>query len=247
LTVTGVVCALRSEARHLGRTVSRDAAVETLADGKLLAVTGMGGTAAAAGAEALVGAGAAALLSFGLAGALDPQLHAGQIFLPSEITSVGGAFFSSDASWRERLGASLAALDLLDSGRLISAVEVLPSARSKAALYAASGARAVDMESAAVAAAAARHGLPFLALRVIFDRAADELPAAVLLATDAGGEIALRRLLGQLLRSPAQWVAVLRLARRFRLASRALAAVARSGALEPPDTPRPAGARSGVT
>jgi adenosylhomocysteine nucleosidase len=229
--VVGVVCALRSEARHLGRTLSRDASVESLAADKLLAVTGMGCAAAAAGAEALVTAGATALISWGLAGGLDPQLRAGQIFLPSEIAACDGTVLTSDSAWREGLCASLIGHPALSSGRLATSAAAVGSVAAKTALYRSTGARAVDMESAAIAAVAERRGLPFIAVRVIVDRAADEVPAVVLAATDGSGRVAVLPLLGRLLRRPAQIPALLRLAHGYLEANRSLAAVARSGAL----------------
>lgn len=231
--MVGVVCALRSEARHLGRTLSRDAEVETLAGERLLTVTGMGGRAAAAGAEALVGAGAAALLSFGLAGGLDPRLPAGQIFLADEITAPDGSLLVSDAAWREDLRASLLGHAAVACGRLVSSVAVVASVAAKAELYRATGAGAVDMESAAIAGVARRRAVPFLAVRVIIDRAGDALPGAVVAATDEAGRLAAWPLLGQLLSHPGQVAALARLAHGYRAASRSLATVARRGALEP--------------
>ena len=55
-------------------TVPRHASVTARADGTLVAIAGMGGTAAAAAACKLVEAGAAALVSWGMAGGLDPAL-----------------------------------------------------------------------------------------------------------------------------------------------------------------------------
>src|SRR5208282_1432981 len=58
--VVGIVCALKAEARHLGPTQRREHPLTVRADGTLLAVNGMGSPAAAAGAHALIKAGAGA-------------------------------------------------------------------------------------------------------------------------------------------------------------------------------------------
>ena len=66
-------------------------------------------------------------------------------------------------------------------------------------------------ESAIVARAAERHGLPFAILRVIADPAHRPLPSAALVAMRADGGIDVAAVLGALLRNPAQLPALIRL------------------------------------
>src|SRR5579871_5227035 len=94
LSTLGVVAALNAEARTLGPAMPRSDGLSLLGDGALLAVSGMGGALAAGAARRLLEAGAAALMSFGLAGGLDPALGAGAVVLPREIVSRGGARFA---------------------------------------------------------------------------------------------------------------------------------------------------------
>ena len=230
--VVGVVCALRSEARFLGPIASPSATVQPLADGSLRIVSGAGLGAAAAGARALLSAGAEALLSFGLAGGLDPGLSAGRIIVPAEILAPDGTVSGCDAFWREHLAAALTAHAPL-GGRLASVPAPLAGIAAKRALFAAIGACAVDMESAAIARVAEGGGVPCAVVRVVVDRAGDAGPAAVMAAMDARGEVSPWRLCGALLREPGQLGALLRLARNFFLAGRSLRVVARSGALAP--------------
>jgi adenosylhomocysteine nucleosidase len=70
-----------------------------LADGTLVAVTGMGNSAAAAGSRALIEAGATALASWGMAGGLDPTLSAGAILLPTEVIGSDGQCLNTAAAW----------------------------------------------------------------------------------------------------------------------------------------------------
>lgn len=231
--MVGIVCALAAEARHLGRATPRQALVASLADGTLLAVSGMGAGAAASGARALIEAGAGALASFGLAGGMDPALRAGSIFLPSEVVAVGGAGIATDGQWRERLSAALMARHPVTAGRLLSSPSVIGSVAQKAALFRDTGAAAVDMESLAVAQAAQARQLPFIAVRVIVDSAADDLPRAVTAAANVAGQLQLWRLLGALVRSPSDLAPLVRLAWRYRAASRALAAVAQALSVAP--------------
>ena len=218
----GVVCALAAEARPLARLA-----------GASVSVSGMGGDAAAAAARALIDSGATALLSWGLAGALDPALAAGALFLPSCVMASGGAALDMAPAWHQRLRAALADQHPIARGTMLTSARALGSAAAKAAAFRDTGALAVDMECLPVAQVAAAHGLPFVAIKVIVDRAADDLPRAVAAAADAAGRLHLWRLLGALARSPADLAPLSRLALRYRAASRTLAAAARLGSLAP--------------
>ncbi|HEY5019653.1 MAG TPA: hypothetical protein VII17_01410 [Steroidobacteraceae bacterium] len=229
----GIVCALAAEARHLGPTTPRHEPLASLADGTLLAVSGMGAAAAGLSARALVEAGAGALASFGLAGGLDPALIAGSIFLPSEVITLTGPGIYTAPRWRERLSGALAAQRPVAHGKLLSCPRAIGTVAQKAALFRDTGAAAVDMESLAVAQVAATKHVPFIAVRVIVDSARDELPQAVTAAADSAGQLQLWRLLGALARSPADLAPLMKLVWRYRAASRSLAAVARAGSLAP--------------
>ncbi len=236
--VVGVVCALAAEARHLGPATRRDRPVAALPDGTLVAVSGMGLEAAAESARALIQAGAAALVSWGMAGGLDPALAPGTIFLPSEVISVEGARVAIAGSWRERVAEAIAARAARErnpivTGRLLTSATAVGSLADKARFFRESGAAAVDMESLAVAQAAHAHQKPFLAVRVIVDSATDALPRAVTAAANEKGHLHIWRLIGALARDPAELAPLIRLAQRYRAANRSLAAVARLGSLAP--------------
>jgi adenosylhomocysteine nucleosidase len=232
LSTAGVVAALDMEARSLGpRTRRRDGLFE-VGDGTLVAVSGMGRAAAVAAAGALVDAGATALVSWGLAGGLDPRLQAGTICLPSAVVARDAATFATDVHWREILAAAISQHLRVVSGTLLTSAAAIEDVAAKAAAFAETGAVAVDMESAGVAQIAASKRLPFVAVRAIVDTAGDTLPPAVL-AAGTEGRMRLARLLFGIVRSPREIAAVMRLAQRYRAASRALGAVARTGALAP--------------
>ncbi len=229
---TGVVAALSAEARTLGVSARRGAGFATTRDGILVAVSGIGGPAAAAAARLLADAGATSLVSWGLAGGLDPALAAGTICLPTVVIAADGSRFATDHHWRELLAAAIAAPRVVVKGSLLTALGSIDDVAGKAAAFRDTGAAAVDMESHAIAAVAASRKLPFIAIRVIVDTAHDALPEAVL-AASSGGEVSTSRLVRELLRSPAAIAPLLRLARRYRAARGALVEVARSGALAP--------------
>lgn len=229
----GIVSALAAEARTLGPAARHGAELRQLADGALLAVSGIGESAAAAAARRLVLAGATALASFGMAGGLDPTLICGAVLLPEEVAASDGAgsepaVAKTSAEWRQRLRAALPDSCIACGGKLLTSRRPIGRPDAKAIAWRNSRAAAVDMESAAIAQVAGQAGLPFIALRVIVDTASDELPAAVL-AASGGGQLRIGQLLGGLLRAPGDVGALIRLAARYRVASGVLAAVVRPG------------------
>ncbi|MDE2005517.1 MAG: hypothetical protein KGI51_03025, partial [Rhodospirillales bacterium] len=177
-----------------------------------------GGTAegAARAAAALVAGGATGLISFGLAGGLDPALDAGVLLVPGNVL-LDGVRLATDAALSGALGGA-------DASCLFCAAVPIAGAAEKSRLFAATGCQAADLETGAVAAAARARGLPFAALRAVCDPARRTLPEAALVALDAGGGIGAGRIALSLLRHPGQIPALLALARD---AARARGALAR--------------------
>jgi adenosylhomocysteine nucleosidase len=175
-----------------------------------------GGTPAGAeaAAERLIARGATALLSFGLAGGLDPHLRPGSIVVPVAVLEQNRRTFTDEALCRA-LGGTTASL-------LLAADAAVADADAKRRLSARTGASAVDLESGAVARVAQRHRLPFAVLRAVCDPAQRSLPPAALAALDAGGAIRLARVLRSVAVRPWQIPALLRLALDAALARRAL-------------------------
>jgi adenosylhomocysteine nucleosidase len=193
--------------------------------------SGPGAERAARAATTALAAGAHALVAWGLAGGLADDLAPGSVVLPRRVRTPGGESFAADPEWH-------AALERALRGEFAPRVEDLvtvPAALTTAAeKHAASlqGAVAADMESAAIAAVAARARAPFVALRVIVDAARDALPADAERWIDERGA---RRFAPALAAAfqPGQWRELWILAQRFRAARRTLeslaAAVAASG------------------
>ena len=149
--------------------------------------------------------GASGLVSFGLAGGLDPSLAAGDLVIPAMVIE-GDDSFAADPTLAARFGA-------MQPARALAGTVALASIAAKRAAWEASGAAIVDLESGAVARVASRHGLPFAVLRAVCDPAGRALPPLALAALDAGGRIGARRVIISLLRHPAQLPALILLAR----------------------------------
>jgi adenosylhomocysteine nucleosidase len=232
LNPIGIVSALAAEARTLGSADRHGTELRRLAEGAWLAVSGIGPAAAAAAARRLVLAGASALASYGMAGGLDPTLICGVVLLPEEIATAGGehagARWPTSREWRQRLRGALPESCIVSGGRLLTSARPLGRPDAKAAAWRQTSAVAVDMESAAIAQVAVQARLPFVALRIIVDTAADEVPAAVL-AASGGGRLRIGRLIGGLVRAPGEVAALIALSARYRIARRLLASLLAAG------------------
>jgi adenosylhomocysteine nucleosidase len=219
----GIVCALRGEARTLSRQAT-SAAAARLSDGSLLVVCGMGQDAATDGARKLLDGGAQALVSWGVAGGLDPGLTAGTLVLP-ERTGDGQESYATQLQWRACLASWLSG-ELPVSGGYLLSLPLILTAPDKARWFRQTGGVAVDMESLAIARQANAAAVPFMAVRAIVDESSEELPPAALRGIDSAGQLRTVALLRELLRAPGQVPALLRLAASYRAAHRALRAIA---------------------
>jgi adenosylhomocysteine nucleosidase len=171
-----------------------------------------GGTPAGAAqaAETLIAEGATALISFGLAGGLNPLLAPGTLIIPSDCEG-----HSADPALTKTLGGPV--------HTLYSGTTLAVTAAEKAALWRSTGADAIDLESGMVAKMAAARRIPFAILRAICDPADSTLPPAALIALNAAGAIALARVAASVVRHPGQLPALLRLAGHAAAARAALA------------------------
>ena len=226
MTRLGVVVGLAAEAEIAARA-------EPLASesAPLLAVSGADSARAAESAGRLIAAGAQALLSFGIAGALSPALRPGRLLLPSRVILPDGGSLETDPRWRDGLTAGLEGAGLeAEAGPLLGSAKAVTTPQAKAALFERHGALAVDMESHAVAAAAQATGLPFLVLRSVADPAERALPGWAMTATGADGRVKLGTAITALCRRPWQVPAAIRLGAETR---RALGALGRAVGLCP--------------
>ena len=198
----GIVVGLTAEARIARRTFWR------------VEIGGGTPAGAAAAAHRLIAGGATALISFGLAGGLDPLLRPGMVIVPDSVQTQGREI-ATDAGLNALLGGATPHCMLAAEG-------IIPSAPAKHHMWIATSCAAVDLESGAVALAAEAAGLPFAVLRAICDPAERDLPPAALAALNKRGAIGLARVVGSVLAHPMQLPALLALARDAAAARRAL-------------------------
>jgi adenosylhomocysteine nucleosidase len=142
------------------------------------------------------------VISFGVAGGLDPSLKTGDVVVATEV-------MAGDARWLAGLSLTEAQIASIALGRrrvvrglLAGVEEVVAASASKAALHSETGAAAVDMESHIAAAYAAEAGIPFAALRVISDPAHRALPVVARKAIKPNGDLDLVQIMGSVVRNP---------------------------------------------
>lgn len=205
-------------------------AVEALIAEQLGLMAESGGGTAAGTERAiarLIAEGVGGLVSFGIAGALAPNLVTGTLVFPAALRVVDGAAHWVALDWHARLVAAAQAHGVAAIvGGMLGADAAVATAAEKASLYGGTGAVAVDLESRRVAEAAARARLPFVILRAIADPAHRDLPPAAQLPLRENGRADVAAVLGSIARQPAQLAALLRLAAET---SQALWALFRGG------------------
>lgn len=230
MTITGVVTALRTEANCV--TSARIPFNEKIAinDQTMLWLSGMGGAAARAAAEGLCRQGVTALVSFGVAGALDDRLKPGDLVLPEAIHC--GETLPVNLAWRDRLQQRLPIGLTVVNGIIADSEITVTDEPAKRNLAQVTGACAVDMESAAIAQVAIQAGIPFIAVRAIIDPIQFSPPSALLSAVYPDGGVNPVRLTALLLKRSVQVSTLLRMGAAMRAARKTLSQVIQSTGVE---------------
>lgn len=191
----------------------------------LIVCHGFGRSAARRAALEAVKGGAEALLSFGIAGGLDPAAKSADVITATEVRD-GAQSLPADLGWTDRMYARL-------GGGLRGAIahgpRVLTTPAEKHSLFDVTKATAVDMESFGIAEIAAARGLPFAALRVIADTAADDLPEIAAEAVTPEGHVRVVKSVIGALAHPQQIPSLIWLGRRTKAARAVLVRLADLG------------------
>jgi adenosylhomocysteine nucleosidase len=187
----------------------------------LIETSGVGAERAESAARSLLSRGATALVSWGVAGGLDPEIAPGTVVLPDTVIGVDSLHFEVDLEWRDRLLAKTTGRVEVSTSELLEVVRPITTAEEKGELRRRTGAGAVDMESAAVAAVANQSGISFVAVRVVVDGATDSIPKAALGLLDEGGRLRKSSLIRFVLQ-PLGWPGLIALARANASAGRSM-------------------------
>lgn len=206
-----IVAAMRSELGPLlrGKTSRRIEGIDLYDLGSAaVAIAGVGRAAGQRAAQIVIReTDPAILVSAGLCGALRPELKAGEVVqIGTVIDEADGSRYVTEAG-----------------GHVLVTASAVAGEPAKLRLAQRFQAAVVDMEGAAVAQAAERHGLRFFALKAVSDELSFTMPPVNQFVNDSGqfrvGAFALHVAL-----RPRWWKPVLQLARNAGLGSRNLSA-----------------------
>ena len=217
-----VICGLKSEAAAVGKIAS----AEKLRFG----ISGADAGRAYELARAACQDGAAAVISIGVSGGLDPALQPGDLVIGDEvIADDSGEHYAADPYLQnvflsahsgesrnpENAGKMDPGFRRDERGNVVGALfgsdAIIQSAEHKAALFYNHNAIAVDMESHGAARAAAEFSTPFIAIRAIADPADRALPKAAMNAVAPDGSTRVFATLMQAAKAPGQFPALMQL------------------------------------
>ena len=185
-------------------------------------VSGPGEYNALSAATYLIEKGATALLSWGVAGSLDPTIPPGSIILPKLILKRNAPPLSVSKAWHWDFYKLLLKQFRPNTQSLLHSARVIATADEKSELFNAYQAAAVDMESYVIVEAANQVGIPCLVLRSIIDPADMDLPEVALSALDDNGNLNIGRVISSLLYKPWQLPALWQLSNYFKTANESL-------------------------
>jgi adenosylhomocysteine nucleosidase len=169
----------------------------------------------------------------GVAGALHRDLRVGNVLLADRLMMRRAESFHAEGIVdvpREPFETFSVALEsaaiAFTAGALLTSHRAIPSVMDKRLAAEQSGAIAVDMESAVIAAEVHRRGQPFVCLRTILDEVDHELVGATL--ADENGRVRPLSAAKAIITNPAILVGATRLMRNLRTSTRILASVMES-------------------
>ncbi len=226
----GVIAALSSEANCFSEKSTRLNQIIEI-DQSLLIVSGMGATNSGSAAQKLISAGASHLVSWGTAGALSSAAQPGDLLLPESILSDNGQALKVDHHWRQQLLQQLPSKLKIHHAPLFQSNTVLTNQEQKSQLYLRTSALSVDMESYAIASAAAQKQLPFIVIRSIVDSYDTLIPTSAMRSIDKFGRTKLFSLILNLVKNPSDIPKLILLGDHFKQARHTLKLVTASAGI----------------
>ena len=222
----GIIAALPAEAKCLYRKKLKVGLPVEIQKGIYLCLSGIGHEPALSASKKLLALKVDGLVSWGVAGAIDESLNSGELILPETIISNDKRYLIS-SDWLNRVTNFFQQSTYPSaSGNIASSKEICASVTDKELLLKKTGALAVDMESAAIAEIATAHGLDFLVIRAISDKANTAIPEAVLNHTDNLGQPRILKFMLSCLLKPAQIKEIFVLAAGYKMGLKSLSGLA---------------------
>ena len=218
----GVVSALKDEANQFQRALQM---LDTDRDAVQIVQTGLGAPRIVAQLNASLPRPPQAMIMFGTAGGVAPDLDAGDIVIYDTLNDSDRSAVPVSSELSKRLHDSLAELRPR-VGKGLTVSEAVCSVEDKQAIHARAQCLCVDMESATVATWAHEHRIPFACVRAIVDGPRQAVPSAALKGMKPDGTSNAAATLLALVRHPQQLPEVIRLGQNYAQALRTLASAA---------------------
>ncbi len=184
----GVIAALPVEARCLYPEKLDIASPAEIHSDIFLCLSGIGTESAYTAIEQLLSLEIDALVSWGVAGALDPSLKAGDLLIADSVI-ISDKNFQTSSDWLVNIKNYFLNISLNPVIAPIASIDAMSITNNdKTLLHNNTGALAVDMESAAIADISSKHNLDFIVIRAIADEIDTPIPEVVTKYTNALGQ-----------------------------------------------------------
>lgn len=203
----GILCGLHSEAKIADKI-----------PGVLVGCSGARQEKARALADYLIEQGVKRLVSFGICGALSPDLAPGDLLLGATVMSKRGAW-EADPLFNQQ---AVTHLNCYSLAPIWGSEKVITNPAEKASIYRQTGCLAADMESQIVARAAAKARIPFNVIRAVADTSTTKFPPAALLPLLEDGKVDFKAVFSSIVNQPKQLPDLITLGHHSAAAHRAL-------------------------
>lgn len=224
--ITGILVALPEELNTLLKCKITQGECFAMSDDILVILSGSGPDNASNAAQQLLNKSAKRLISWGCAGALAPQLKAGDLIIPASILTENNTTLRADKYWSTQITSTLKEHIQCHNGAILGSQSILTTAEQKSRQFNITQALAVDMESAAIARVAELADIPFVVIRSIADPAHQDLPKALNYAMKKTGVVSITKLLLYIITHPTELPGLIKLGLNFSAASKTLKQVA---------------------
>jgi len=222
----GIIAALPAEAKCLHYKNLYVAAPVEIQKDIFLCLSGMGYKSAHNATKELLGLKVDALISWGVAGAIDNSLNPGDLILAESIISEDKIYKISN-EWFKQISEHFQKTPYkVFNGDIASNRAICASTTDKELLFQKTSALAVDMESTSIVELASANNIDFLVIRAIADDTGTSIPEAVLNHTDSLGKPDPIPFMLSCLKKPGQINNLFKLARCYKQALKTLIHIA---------------------
>lgn len=221
-----IVAALPAEAACLYDKKLNPLSPVEIKEGIYLCLSGIGYDAASQAAKKCIDLDINTLVSWGIAGALDPAIDSGDLVIAKTIIDGDKNYQSSSALAEKLLSFFSEKKTTVLNASISSDNNICATVKDKNNLFIKTGAIAVDMESAAIAATALDNNLDFIVIRSIADKADLTIPEAVLKYTDDMGNPVIIKFIYSCIKKPDQIMDLFKLACSYKKALKSLKEIA---------------------